>query len=100
MKVQTNTYDAEMGRTGGGVFNTIHRSGTNDWAGSALYQFRPGTLNTLWRKLAFFQQRDFDRGLLRQQDLGNAPYNLFGGSFGGADQAQADILLACYRRLF
>ena len=83
MKVQTNTYDAEMGRTGGGVFNTIHRSGTNDWAGSALYQFRPGGLNTFWRNLAFFQQRDFDSGLLRQQDLGNAPYNLFGGSFGG-----------------
>ena len=83
MKVQTNTYDAEMGRTGGGVFNTIHRSGTNDWAGSALYQFRPGELNTFWRKLAYFQQRDFDQGLLGQQDFGNAPYNLFGGSFGG-----------------
>ncbi len=83
MKVQTNTYDAEMGRTGGGVFNTIHRSGTNDWAGSALYQFRPGELNTFWRKLAYFQQRDFDSGLLGQQDFGDAPYNLFGGSFGG-----------------
>ena len=83
MKVQTNTYDAEMGRTGGGVFNTIHRSGTNDWSGSALYQFRPGQLNTFWRKLAYFQQQDFNSGLLRQQDLENAPYNLFGGSFGG-----------------
>lgn len=83
MKVQTNTYDAEMGRTGGGVFNTIHRRGTNDWAGSALYQFRPGELNTFWRKLAYFQQQDFESGLLRQQDLENAPYNLFGGSFGG-----------------
>ena len=88
MKVQTNTYDAEMGRTGGGVFNTIHRSGTNDWAGSALYQFRPGRLNTFWRKLAFFQQRDLDSGLLRKQDLGNAPYNLFGGSFGGPIQRE------------
>ena len=83
MKVQTNTYDAEMGRTGGGVFNTIHRRGTNDWAGSVLYQFRPGELNTFWRKLAYFQQQDFESGLLRQQDLENAPYNLFGGSFGG-----------------
>ena len=83
MKVQTNTYDAEMGRTGGGVFNTIHRRGTNDWSGSALYQFRPGQLNTFWRKLAYFQQQDFDSGLLRRQDLENAPYNLFGGSFGG-----------------
>ena len=83
MKVQTNTYDAEMGRTGGGVFNTIHRSGTNKWAGSALYQFRPGRLNTFWRKLAYFQQQEFDAGGLQQSDLNSVPYNLFGGSFGG-----------------
>ena len=83
MKVQTNTYDAEMGRTGGGVFNTIHRSGGKGWAGSALYQFRPGTLNTFWRKLAYFQQREFDAGTLTQDDLGEVPYNLFGGSLGG-----------------
>ena len=83
MKVQTNTYDAEMGRTGGGVFNTIHRSGTNRWAGSALYQFRPGKLNTFWRKPGYFQQQDLDSGLLDQQDLGDASYNLAGGSFGG-----------------
>lgn len=86
LKVQTNTYDAEMGRTGGGVFNTIHRRGTNDWAGGAHYQFRPGQLDTVWRKLAYFQQRDLERGLLSQDDLGNAPYNLFGGSFGGPIQ--------------
>lgn len=29
MKTQTNTYDAEAGRTGGGVFNTLLKSGTN-----------------------------------------------------------------------
>ncbi|WP_263415872.1 carboxypeptidase-like regulatory domain-containing protein [Terriglobus albidus] len=29
MKIQANTFDAEMGRTGGGVFNTSLRSGTN-----------------------------------------------------------------------
>ena len=83
MKVQTNTYDAEMGRTGGGVFNTIHRSGSNTWAGSALYQFRPGELNTFWRKLPYFQQQAFDDGALRQEDLNSVPYNVFGGSFGG-----------------
>jgi len=30
VKVQTNTYDAEMGRTGGGVFNTTLKSGSNE----------------------------------------------------------------------
>ena len=29
VKVQVHTYDAEMGRTGGGVFNTTLKSGTN-----------------------------------------------------------------------
>ncbi len=83
MRVQTNTYDAEMGRTGGGVFNVIHRSGTNNWGGSGLYQFRPGKLNTFWRKLAYFQQQDVDSGALKDEDINEAPYNLFGGSFGG-----------------
>ena len=40
MKVQVNTYDAELGRTGGGVFNTILRSGTNDLHGSAYGHIR------------------------------------------------------------
>jgi hypothetical protein len=35
MKVQTNTYDAEIGRTGGGMFNVLMKSGTNDYHGSA-----------------------------------------------------------------
>ncbi len=83
MKVQTNTYDAEMGRTGGGVFNVIHRSGTNNWGGSGLYQFRPGKQNTFLRKLAYFQQQDVDDGTLKDADINEAPYNLFGGSFGG-----------------
>src|SRR5437773_9899536 len=41
VKVQVHTYDAEMGRTGGGVFNTTLRSGTNMWRGTAFFQTRP-----------------------------------------------------------
>ncbi len=41
VKVQIHTYDAEMGRTGGGVFNATARSGTNQFHGSAFYQTRP-----------------------------------------------------------
>ena len=69
MKVQINTYDAEMGRTGGAVFNTIHKSGSNNWAGSALYQNRPN----FGRSKTFFQE---------EKDP-NAPYNLWGGGVGG-----------------
>jgi hypothetical protein len=45
-KVQVHTYDAEMGRTGGGVFNTTAKSGTNAFHGSAFFQARPNSLAT------------------------------------------------------
>ncbi len=75
MKVQINTYDAEMGRTGGAVFNTIAKSGTNNWGGSALWQMRPH-----WgRSLQFFEQpRAGGSGVVPE-----TPYNLYAGSFGG-----------------
>jgi trimeric autotransporter adhesin len=44
VRVQVHTYDAEMGRTGGGVFNTTARSGSNQFHGSALYLTRPTAL--------------------------------------------------------
>jgi hypothetical protein len=44
VRVQVHTYDAEMGRTGGGVFNTTARAGSNQFHGSAFYLSRPGAL--------------------------------------------------------
>ena len=41
MKVQVHTYDAEMGRTGGGVMNMAARSGSNQWHGSGYTVIRP-----------------------------------------------------------
>ena len=72
MKVQINTYDAEMGGTAGGVFNSIHKSGSNSWAGAGLYQNRP----TWGRSPTFFESLD-------NQDPSDQPYHLWGGSFGG-----------------
>ncbi len=75
MKVQVNTYDAEMGRTGGGVFNVLHKSGTNNWGGSALWQHRPQ-----WgRGLYFFEQvENGGSGEAPEQ-----PYNLWSFAGGG-----------------
>ncbi len=53
MKVQANTYDAEMGRTGGGTFNTFLRSGTNEIHGSAFGYLR----RTDWLANNFFSNR-------------------------------------------
>jgi hypothetical protein len=41
MKVQIHTYDAEMGRTGGGVMNIAAKSGANDFHGAGYGVFRP-----------------------------------------------------------
>ncbi|MBV9036774.1 MAG: TonB-dependent receptor [Acidobacteriaceae bacterium] len=50
MKLQENTYDATMGRTGGGVFNTLLRSGSNQFHGSLLGYTR----QTDWLANGFF----------------------------------------------
>ncbi len=72
MKVQVHTYDAEMGATGGGVFNTTLKSGTNIFRGTAFYQTRPISLS----KNNFFA----DKAKLPKP---NNPYNLGGFGFGG-----------------
>ena len=73
VKVQVHTYDAEMGRTGGGVFNAVGRSGTNRWHGSGFVQNRPvwGVTN------GFFAER---AGIPKSED---AKYWYGGGSVGG-----------------
>jgi hypothetical protein len=45
-RVQVHTYDAEMGRTGGGVMNMAARAGSNKLEGSAYTIFRPESLQS------------------------------------------------------
>ena len=40
MKLQEGTYDATMGRTGGGVFNTVLKTGTNGFHGDVFGYYR------------------------------------------------------------
>ena len=73
INVQVHTYDAEMGRTGGGVFNVTAKSGSNEFHGSGLYQTRPewGMANN------FFNVR---AGIPKPTGLF---FNTYAGSFGG-----------------
>ena len=81
VKVQVSTYDAEIGRTGGGIFNTTFKTGSNNWHGSAIYQNRPA-----WGQgLLFFTRKDKE-----QREQAGLPFvkpdsyfHLYGGSFGG-----------------
>lgn len=72
VKVQTNTYDAEIGRTGGGMFNTLLRSGTNDYHGSLGGLIR----ETDWQANAFFANK---AGLARVDQPNRTYYGSFGG---------------------
>src|SRR3989475_12877056 len=86
MKVQVHTYDAEMGRTGGGVFNTTLKSGTNRYQGTAFFQTRPiwGQTNNYFSEIG--KNDALARGdTVTAARLGkpNSPYYLGGGAFGG-----------------
>jgi outer membrane receptor protein involved in Fe transport len=44
-QVNSNAYSAEFGRAGGGVINTVTKSGTNDFHGSGFWFYRDKSMN-------------------------------------------------------
>ena len=72
VKLQINTYDAEVGRTGGGTFNLYLRSGTNDLHASAFgYQWlNAGIANNFFANAA---------GIPQVPQM----WKNYGGAFGG-----------------
>ena len=72
MKVQSGTYDATMGRTGGGVFNTLLKTGTNSFHGDVFGYYR----TTVFTANQFFANA---AGLPRAETL----WKNFGGGAGG-----------------
>jgi trimeric autotransporter adhesin len=72
VKVQANTYDAEMARTGGGMFNTLMRSGANEYHGSLYGHLR----RTSWDANSFFSNAS-------GEPITNQPNDTWGASFGG-----------------
>ncbi|PYQ17946.1 MAG: hypothetical protein DMF79_16215 [Acidobacteria bacterium] len=78
IKIQVTTYDAEMGRTGGGVFNMTGKSGANAWHGSLLGQTRPaGT-----RSLSYFARKACEEGT-GSCEKPDTYFYLYAGSVGG-----------------
>ncbi|MDX2033509.1 MAG: carboxypeptidase regulatory-like domain-containing protein [Blastocatellia bacterium] len=71
-KVETNNFSAQYGRAGGGVFNIVTRSGTNEFHGTAYDYLRNDVLNAN----TFFGNR---AGLKRPPFR----YNQFGATIGG-----------------
>jgi len=71
-KVQTNTYDATYGRTGGGTVNVITKAGTNAFHGTA-YDY--------WRNAVF--DANFFQLNQRVQPRAGHNQHQFGGTVGG-----------------
>ena len=86
VKVQTNMYTAETGRTAGAVLNILTKSGTNDFHGSAYGFFR----NEKFDAYDYFARRDQAKPLLRQQQ--------WGGSLGGRIVRNRTFFFADYER--
>jgi trimeric autotransporter adhesin len=85
VKVQVHTYDAEMGRTGGGVFNTTLRSGTNTYRGSGFFQTRPvwGAANNYFAQKALENCAAGNAACVTNNSKPPQVYYLFGGATGG-----------------
>lgn len=80
-QVNTSNYSAEFGRAAGGVVNTVTKSGTNEFHGSAFYYIRDNKLGA--RNAFSFQTISTPTGT---QTVGLKPTDRrqqFGGSLGG-----------------
>ena len=70
-KLQTNSYSAEFGRSGGAVVNAITKSGTNNYHGDLFEFFRNSALDAR----DYFEDPTQKKASFKQ--------NQFGGTFGG-----------------
>lgn len=79
--VLTSNYNAEYGKTSGGVINAITRSGTNQFHGSAYW---------------FLRDEDFDARQFFDSTLPGFHRNQFGGSAGGPIQRDKTFFFGDY----
>ncbi len=109
LNVQTNKYDASVGRTGGGVVDVITKSGSNSYHGSAYEFFRNRSLNAnpnwnFGEALPLQGIASGKYGSLTDPHAAPAPnpqfqQNQFGGSFGGAIIKNKTFFFADYEGL-
>ena len=80
-RVSTSNYNAEMGRSSGPQVSLVTRSGTNQYDGSAYWQFRRTATSTNEYFLELSQE-----AAGRESKAPKLDKDIFGGSFGGPIQ--------------
>jgi hypothetical protein len=88
-KVSTSGYDAEYGRSAGGVVSIQTKGGTNQWHGSAYEFFRP---NFTTAKNFGFNGEYVPPSILKQHN--------YGGTFGGPIIKDKTFFFASYEGLY
>lgn len=89
MRVQTNTYTAEAGRTGGGIINVITKSGSNQFHGAGFEYLR----NDIFDASNYFFKRNSSMVAPKKSALRQ---NQFGGSIGGPIQKDKTFFFGDY----
>jgi len=84
-KILTNNYDAEFGRSSGGIVNQVIKSGTNQIHGTAFEFLRNDVLNA----------RDFF--LPQDQPKGSFKRNVFGGTVGAPIRKDKTFIFGAYQ---
>jgi hypothetical protein len=83
-KIQTNTYDASMGRTGGGSVNVMIKSGSNNWHGTLFDFMRNSILDANYTQ----NNQVLPNGAPRGKHITHQ----FGGTLGGALRKDRDFV--------
>jgi hypothetical protein len=84
-KVMVNTYDASIGRTGGGSVNTTLKAGSNNWHGSLFDFMRNNNLDA-----------NYTQNNRAGQPLGKHITNQFGGTIGGPIRKGKDYIFGSF----
>jgi hypothetical protein len=84
-KILTNNYDAEYGRTSGGIVNQITKSGTNSFHGDVFEFFR----NTVLNARDYFLPPSVPKGAFNR--------NVFGGTLGGPIKKDKTFFFLAYQ---
>lgn len=87
-KVMTNTYDAAIGRTGGGAVNTTLKSGSNVWRGTMGNSYRNTILDA-----------NFTQNNRVGAPRGKHIWNQFSGTLGGAIRKDKDFIFVSFEGL-